>query len=90
MVDHGTAVTVAGMEVSPGELIHADQHGAVVVPIDVASQVEAAAELIAARERVVIDAAKRPGFSMDDLRAAWKQAAAIDSPQIDSPQKARS
>ncbi len=77
VVDHGGSVTVAGMAVSDGDLIHADQHGAVVVPADAAHEVQAAADLIARRERVIIDAAKRPDFDLDRLKAAWGEAAEI-------------
>lgn len=72
VVDYGLSVTVAGMAVNHGDLIHADQHGAVVIPIDVADQVTAAAATIAAREAVVIKAAQQPGFDMKKLREAWK------------------
>ena len=34
VVDYGIDVSVHGMKVKSGDLIHADQHGAVVVPID--------------------------------------------------------
>ena len=72
VVDYGLSVTVAGMAVNHGELIHADQHGAVVIPLDVASQVRAAADKVAAREAVVIKASQQPGFNMEKLRKAWK------------------
>lgn len=65
--EFGIAVEVHGMRVVPGDLIHADQHGAVVIPIDVAEQVPAAAAAIAARERVLIDASQQPGFGIDEL-----------------------
>ena len=32
VVDWGTPVTIHGMEVEDGNLIHADMHGAVVIP----------------------------------------------------------
>ena len=76
-VDFGRSVTVAGMRVISGDLIHADQHGAVVVPWDIATDVAAAAQEIAARERVIISAAQEPGFDMDRLRKAWGDAAEI-------------
>ncbi len=77
VVDYGGPVTVAGMMVRDGDLIHADMHGAVVVPHEVADQVKAAAEQIARRERVIIEAAQQPGFNIDKLRAAQGSAAEI-------------
>jgi regulator of RNase E activity RraA len=73
VVDFGSAVTVAGMEVADGDLIHADRHGAVVVPSEVASQVKAAAELIARREAVLIAASKQADFDIEALRSAFRE-----------------
>ena len=72
VVDWGGAVSVHGMEVSDGDLIHADRHGAVVVPIDKAEQVVEAARRIATQERILIDAAQQPGFNIEKMKAAWK------------------
>ena len=44
VVDFACPVTVAGMAVADGDLIHADQHGAVVVPWEEAEQVAEAAK----------------------------------------------
>ena len=76
-VAYACSVSVAGMRVVDGDLIHADQHGAVVIPLDVASQVPDAAAAIARRERVIIEAAQRPGFNMDALHKAQGQAAEV-------------
>ena len=78
IVDFGRPVTVAGMHVLDGDLIHADQHGAVVIPRDVCGKVKEAAQLVARRERVVISAAQQPGFDIDALRKAQREAARID------------
>lgn len=77
VVDVGTVVNVAGMIVSPNDVIHADRHGAVVVPADVIKLVPAAAALIARREKVIIDASKGPDFSIDRLRQAFEEVAEI-------------
>ncbi|MDH3754373.1 MAG: RraA family protein [Acidimicrobiia bacterium] len=77
VVDFSRPVTVAGMQVSDGDLIHSDQHGAVVIPHEVAGEINAAADLITRRESVVITAAQQPGFDIDALRAAQRQAAEI-------------
>src|SRR3954447_4069152 len=78
VVDFGRPVTVAGMRVSQGDVIHADQQGAVVIPSDVCDKVKEAAQLVARRERVVITAAQQAGFNVDALRAAQRAAVNID------------
>ena len=77
VVDYSRPVTVAGMRVSDGDVIHADQHGAVVIPHEACGDIKGAANLIARRERVVITAAQRPGFDVEALRRAQREAADI-------------
>ncbi|MEE8607541.1 MAG: RraA family protein [Nitrospiraceae bacterium] len=77
VVAYGLEVTVAGMDVSSGDLIHADRHGAVVVPLAIARDIPKTAETIARKEAVVIGAARKPGFSVADLREAFKKQADI-------------
>ncbi|MEQ8968675.1 MAG: RraA family protein [Azospirillaceae bacterium] len=66
----GGRITVAGMTVDSGDLIHADRHGAVVIPPEAAAAVPEAAAAIAREEAVLIEAAKRPGFGIDALETA--------------------
>lgn len=73
VVDYSRPVNVAGMRVRDGDLIHADQHGAVVIPLDVAARVRASADQIILRERVIIDAARQPDFSFEKLKADLKR-----------------
>src|SRR5258708_19592718 len=44
----GQPVTVGGLRVSPGDLIHADQHGVLLVPREIAAELPAAAERVSA------------------------------------------
>lgn len=74
LVDFDVEVSVHGMDVAPGALVHADQHGAVVIPLDVAKEVPAAAALIARREAVTISAAREPGFNVERLKKAMGDA----------------
>lgn len=76
-VGFGTPITVAGMRVTDGDLLHADQHGAVVVPADVAKDVPGAAALIARREAVIIEASQEEGFNFERLREAWGDQAEV-------------
>ena len=77
IVDFSRPVDVAGMRVIDGDVIHADQHGAVVIPHSAVTQVKAAAEKIARREAVIIDAAQQPDFDIEKLRQAQGDAAEI-------------
>ncbi len=74
LVAFDVPVSVAGMHVTPGDLIHADCHGAVVVPAEVAREVPKAAAMIARREAVLIGAAQKPGFTTEALRKAFAEA----------------
>ncbi len=71
LVDFGGTVSVAGMIVSPNDVIHADRHGAVVVPHEAVKEIPAAIDLLTRREKVIIDAARAPGFSIARLRQAY-------------------
>ncbi len=63
----GEPVTVFGLTVRPGELIHADQHGAVVIPMEVAREVAAACRAVEDYERPMLQLCKSPEFSTDKL-----------------------
>ena len=73
----GCEVDVFGMVVEHGSLIHADKHGAVVIPLDIAPLLPEAVETIVRREAVILDAIRAPGFDIETLRAAVGQSAEI-------------
>jgi regulator of RNase E activity RraA len=77
VVDLDIPVTVAGMAVQPNDLIHADQHGAVVIPYAAAEKINHAVELIAKKEAVIINASKESHFSWESLRNAINLSADI-------------
>jgi regulator of RNase E activity RraA len=70
VVDFGRQVDVSGLVVSDGEIVHADRHGAIVIPHDLLDKLPAAIDLMARREKVILDATRKPGFSMVMLREA--------------------
>jgi regulator of RNase E activity RraA len=71
--DFGKEVRVAGMLVRSGDLIHADRHGAVVIPHDAAPKIEAACDLLARKEAVILDMARQPGFNVEKLKVALQK-----------------
>ncbi len=66
-----TPVSVFGLTICPGDLIHADRHGALVVPDDVVDQLEGAIKKLLSTERIVLDATDQPGFDFEAFEAAW-------------------
>jgi len=75
--DVGCEVDIFGMVVEHGSLIHADKHGAVVIPLDIAPLLPAAIETMIRREAVILDAIRAPGFDIETLRAAMGKSAEI-------------
>jgi len=76
-IGFGGTVDVFGMIVRSDDLIHADRHGAVVIPHEVAREVAKAAELCARREEPILKVARSPDFSLDALERAMAEAAEI-------------
>lgn len=70
----GQPVTVHGMAVAHDDLLHADRHGAVVIPAAALTQLPAAIDLCARREASIIAAARQPGFTVERLREAMAEA----------------
>lgn len=71
LVDIGQPVRVMGMEVMAGELVHADRHGAIVIPDDVIDALEAAIERVIETEAIVLKPARSPEFDIETLERVW-------------------
>jgi regulator of RNase E activity RraA len=71
VVDFGIPVRVHGMAVNSGELIHADRHGAVVVPVDKIDAMQAALDGLNKQEARIIAAAKSGG-GVEAIKAAFR------------------
>jgi regulator of RNase E activity RraA len=67
----GLPVVVFGLSVSEGDLIHADRHGAAVIPPEVLGGLAAAIADLGAAEKIVIDAARADNFDLARLEDAW-------------------
>ena len=64
-------VSLFGMRVEPGEFLHSDRHGAVVVPDDVLPELPQAIARMQASERLILEPARQPGFDYEAFEAAW-------------------
>lgn len=71
VVEIGKPVTVFGLRVCDGDLVHADRHGAVVIPAGYEATLAAAIGKMQATEKIVLDAARAPGFDFARFEEAW-------------------
>jgi regulator of RNase E activity RraA len=77
LVDIDCLVTVHGLTVSTNDIVHMDQHGAVMIPADAVKKIPAAIDLISRREQVIIEAAQADDFDIEKLKSAIGQTADI-------------
>lgn len=68
----GGPATVFGLTINEGDLVHADRHGAVVIPPEVVPRLAAALERLAASEALILEPLQREGIGIEDLLAAWR------------------
>jgi regulator of RNase E activity RraA len=71
VVDFDQPIEVFGLTVKPDDLIHADRHGAVVIPENVLPTFIAAIEKLLSTEKLVLDPARAPGFNFEVFEEAW-------------------
>jgi 4-hydroxy-4-methyl-2-oxoglutarate aldolase len=67
LVAVGEPVTIGGLPVRPGDLLHGDQHGVLSIPFEIAGALAAATRDVEAKERELIDFCRSPDFSADAL-----------------------
>jgi regulator of RNase E activity RraA len=70
LIDIGCQVTIYGLTVQTNDIVHADQHGAVMVPADVVTKIPEAIELITRREAVILESVKAADFNIEKLKVA--------------------
>lgn len=66
-----TPVKVFGLDIHPGELVHADRHGALVIPEVVIDRLADAIRKLLETEKLVLEPASEPGFNFEKFEAAW-------------------
>lgn len=72
VVDVAQPVEVFGMSVMDGDLVHADRHGAVVIPPDVVPKLADAIATLMRSERIIFDAVEAKGnLTFEDFESVW-------------------
>jgi 4-hydroxy-4-methyl-2-oxoglutarate aldolase len=73
VVDFGGKVSVDGMDVRPGELIHGDRHGVQTIPAEIAAEVPQMAQAVLKRRQRLVGLCNSTDFSVERLRKAIEE-----------------
>jgi len=67
----GEGANVFGLMVADGDLIHADRHGAVIVPPEVIDDLQSAIHKMMDTEKLILDPAKAGRMTFEQFEKAW-------------------
>jgi len=70
IVDYGAPVEIFGLPIRSGDLVYADCHGVVSIPLDVGNRIPEVAAGNRAKEQEIIDLCQSPEFSVEKLLRA--------------------
>ncbi len=73
LVDYGTPVRVGGAVIAPGDLLHGDRHGVVVIPAEIAGELADVATEVEAAEKELIRYCGSGDFSVAGLQEAFSR-----------------
>lgn len=65
VVDFAKPVLIGGVTIQPGDLLHADQHGVCVIPLEVADRLADACREVERREKPLLEACRGEGFNLE-------------------------
>ena len=71
VIDYDQPVRIHGLDIRPGDLVHADRHGAVVIPQDVIAGLADAVATLMRSEKIVFDAVKGKRITFEEFETAW-------------------
>jgi 4-hydroxy-4-methyl-2-oxoglutarate aldolase len=75
LFDFGTQVTVGGLSVKPGDLIHGDLHGVQTIPFEIAARVPEAARKVRQRRNQLLALRRSADFTVEKLRETIRETA---------------
>ena len=67
VLDYGQPVEILGLQVHAGDLLFADCHGVVSIPMEIAAELPVVAARIRSKERRIVQLCLSPGFSTENL-----------------------
>ena len=65
-------VNIFGLKVSPNDLVHADKHGALIIPNEIISELESAIIKLLDTEQIILKPAQKENMSFSEFEKAWE------------------
>ena len=72
VTEFDSTVHLYGLEVKPGEIVHADRHGAVVIPTDIIKLLSSSVRKLQETEKIILDCVSNKQFDFEKFKLAWK------------------
>jgi 4-hydroxy-4-methyl-2-oxoglutarate aldolase len=66
--EFGGPVTVGGLKIKPGDLVHADRHGVQTIPIELAAEIPARVQAMVEQEARVMEFCRSKEFNLEGLK----------------------
>jgi regulator of RNase E activity RraA len=66
MVDFGKPVKLAGVEIKPGDLLHADKHGVCIIPLEIADRLANACADVELMEKPLLEICRGDHFDIEE------------------------
>lgn len=73
IVEYGHPVELGHLTIKPGDLIHGDRHGVLLIPPEIVADIPMMARAIRDKKRQVIELVKTQGVTPDDFRRGLKE-----------------
>jgi 4-hydroxy-4-methyl-2-oxoglutarate aldolase len=77
IVDFGDTVEIGGLKIHPGDLVHGDRHGVLLIPLSIAAEIPKAAAACVAEERSLIEVCQSQALTLDTLGVKLRQTSQI-------------
>ncbi len=74
VTEFGEPIEIGGLKISPGDLLHGDEHGIQQIPIEIADRLPNAVSAVLAHEAELIELCKSPDFTLEKLNKALEKA----------------
>ena len=73
IVEFGSPVEIFGLSIRQGDLLYADCHGVLAIPLEIAAELPDAAARVRQKEKNIIDVCQSADFSPDKLLQAIRE-----------------